>query len=140
MYPPTQFVLPGYPQSYPVTTAPIASYPLFSPPIMPVNPYGIGFPTPYLPGCPYPTAPPWLSSGVSYSYQIGNVPPPEQLPKPALHQQEEDIRRLERELEMQRIANEQQAEAKEFARLQSRLQELQVRDCHKTLTLCFVEY
>ncbi|KAG6615781.1 uncharacterized protein IUM83_12045 [Phytophthora cinnamomi] len=41
--------------------------------------------------------------------------------------QEDDIRRLERELEMQRIANEQQAEAKEFARLQGRVQDLQTQ-------------
>ncbi|KAG7385620.1 Coiled-coil domain-containing protein 17 [Phytophthora pseudosyringae] len=126
LYPP-QYAIPGYPQSYPVPTAPIAPYPLFSSPIMPINPYGIGFPSAYFPGCPYPAAPPWFPPSASYPYQAGNIPPPERPAKPALTQQEADIRRLERELEMNRIANEQQAEAKEFSQLQSRLQELQIK-------------
>ncbi|KAE9328697.1 hypothetical protein PF008_g16116 [Phytophthora fragariae] len=118
---PSQFVLPGYPHIYSAPVVPPC--PFFSPPIG--NPYGIGFPSPYLHGCQCPAASPWVPPSASYPFQTGNAPPPEQSSKPALHQQEEDIRRLERELEMQRIANEQRAEAKEFARLQDRLQELQ---------------
>ncbi|GMF36585.1 unnamed protein product [Phytophthora fragariaefolia] len=121
---PAQFVVPGYtPQMYP---APVAPYPLFSPPI--INPYGAGFPSPYFPGCQYPVAAPWFPASPSYPFYPSNNPPSEQVSKPSLQQQEEDIRRLERELEMQRIANEQQAEAKEFDRLHSRLQELQLEE------------
>ncbi|KAG3033433.1 hypothetical protein PC121_g3932 [Phytophthora cactorum] len=122
IYPP-HFVMSSYPQSYPVPAAPTVPYQFFSSPIMPVYPYGIGVPSCF-PGSPYPVAPPWLPS---FPYQIGNVHPLEQSPKPLLNQQEEAIRRLERDLETQRIANEQQAEAKEFARLQSRFQDLQTK-------------
>ncbi|GMF10672.1 unnamed protein product [Phytophthora lilii] len=132
-YPP-QFVLPGYCQSHPVQIAP---YPLFSPSTYPVNPYGFGFPSPYFGSCSYPTVLPWLSAGTPYPYQIGTTSPPEQLPKVEHHHQEEEIRRLERELEMQRAINDQQAEAKEFARLQGRLQELQVRGCVESRASCF---
>ncbi|KAH7460318.1 hypothetical protein KRP22_008428 [Phytophthora ramorum] len=117
-----QFVVPGYYQSYP---APIVPYPMLAPPITPVNPYGVSFPSPYFSGCSYPATQPWAPSGAAYPYQIGVVPSPEQSLKPAFRHQEEKIHRLERELEMQRIANEQQAEEKEFAQLQGRLQELQ---------------
>ncbi|ETL28468.1 hypothetical protein L916_18192 [Phytophthora nicotianae] len=116
-----QLAVPCYPHSYPFSTTSFSPYQFFSPPIMPVYPYGTGVSSCF-PGSPYPAAPPWLPS-----YQVGNATPLEQSSKPLLNQQEEDIRRLERDLEMQRFANEQQAEAKEFARLQIRIQELQTK-------------
>ncbi|KAG1691303.1 hypothetical protein DVH05_027165 [Phytophthora capsici] len=110
----------GYPQQFPVSTA----YPLFSP-MMPINPYGVGFPPQCFTASPY-SAPPWL-----YPYHIGSILPPV---KPAINQQEEEICRLESDLTMQRIGKEQQAEAKEFARIQSRLQDLQTKISSLTAT------
>jgi hypothetical protein len=130
-----QFVLPSYLQSYPAPTAPFAAYPIFAPPALPINPYGMGFPSPYHPGCGYPVAPPRLPPGVSSPYQVGIVSLREPSPNPALQHQEEEIRRLERDLEMQRVGNEQQAESKEFDRLRGRLKELQVRACCKLLII-----
>ncbi|EEY69664.1 uncharacterized protein PITG_19046 [Phytophthora infestans T30-4] len=100
-----------YPQIYARPAAPINPYRFSSPPVMPVCPYGNGAPLSYLPGSPYPAAPPWLPS---YPYQIGSISPLEQPSNPLLSQLQEDIRRLEQDLEVQRIADEQHAEAKEF--------------------------
>ncbi|KAL3657350.1 hypothetical protein V7S43_017669 [Phytophthora oleae] len=105
----------GYPPNYPVATA----YPLFSP-MMPINPYAIGFAPQCFSASPY-LAHPWLPS------HTGSVLPLEQPAQPRINRQEEEIRRIGRELDMQRTDNEQQAEAKEFARIQSRLQDLQTR-------------
>ncbi|OWZ13936.1 LOW QUALITY PROTEIN: hypothetical protein PHMEG_00012658 [Phytophthora megakarya] len=115
----------GWPQNYPVPVISMAPYSHFSLPMLPVSRHGIGFRSQFLPSCSYPGARPWLPLGALYSLQGENVPSSEQPAKSALNRQEEDVRRLERELEMQRISNEYQAEAKEFARLQSCLLELQ---------------
>ncbi|RLN63178.1 hypothetical protein BBJ28_00009740 [Nothophytophthora sp. Chile5] len=124
--------LPGYPQNYPPPTLPYPVFPSqFALPGV-FNPYGVGFPPPYIPGYPLSAAPlsTWLPQGGLYSSPIGfaangSVNPTDQQPKHSLQLQEEEVRKLERELDMQRIANDQKAEAKEFSRLQDRLKELQ---------------
>ncbi|RLN96237.1 hypothetical protein BBJ28_00009126 [Nothophytophthora sp. Chile5] len=127
---PPLYALPGYPQNYPPPTLP---YPVFPPHFaLPGLFNGVGFPPPYVPGYPLSAAPlsTWLPQGGLYSPPIGfaanrPVNPADQPPKHSLQLQEEEVRKLERELDMQRIANDQKAEAKAFSRLQDRLKELQ---------------